>query len=247
MTDLKQFTNMVIYIGLVATLICAFVIIRNKQQFTNEMQFRQLGMTYPIDQKKIVKPMVSVDEPIENLSGDNISQSVSTGVVDSVWRLVLIDNTNIRSLQPVSAIECHANQWGGCDSTSVTARWVQSEESASVFAMMFIVKKSDLITLSGDFRTNGNDIQIFQGLATGGWQTVGQTILNTSILVDHLVDSSIPVSHFARQTQNLLYSFSLEPGQYFFAVYITSSSFQNAAIWFSGTLAGTLVQNIMMV
>ena len=245
------------------TLLCGAKIIRSSINQAKGMKRRQLGMTYDISKFPQPHKALHVVGPAMSPSGGNLGISLNTGIINAPWHVLDIKNHTPYKPSIVSSRTCISNGWSGCgdnggggDDDGISSvkgdrdiKWIQiiSDHNSeyAIFAVLFSVKKDDIITLSGSCRTTADSMRFIQSHATGGgWTNASETIANATI-VDTIIDSTMIKGDSVKHARDIHYIFPVLSGLHIIGLEVRITSNEYPAIWFYGSLSGTLASNIM--
>lgn len=247
MAALKKLTTLVIYASMVVVIVCVGTALRNVQKVNAITQQMQLAMTHDATEMPTVqKNAARVKGPPENPDGDNLGLSLDTGDTNGPWWVIVAGDANIHAPEIASARDCVSGGWRGCNAPQ---KWMQCsmESAATVVTFVFLLhlNNDDLITISGHIRSNCKVMNLLQAPVPDGWGGVARVLLNAVPVGASLIDSTATDSAANISSHSMNQSFSLKTGLCVFGLRVSVPPESRPAVWFQGSVSGTLAGNIL--
>lgn len=251
MSNLKVCVQVATYVTIAATLVSIGVL---AQKLGKEYQ-SLAGLRNPIQTKrKQLRANVGADitESAERLTGHNVTVSLSTSAASyHSWRTISSIDQSMKRARLVSCNECVSNAWQGCSNPTSGLRWIVPEAGRAtdaIFVVMFILAVDDLVTIAGTYRVNGTHMFVLHNeVRPGKWAESIDALRNANVVAE----DDDPDGASAINPRDMKHSLSLMAGSHIIGFQIEVSETRDSppppALWFSGTLSGTIANNIALL
>lgn len=245
MATFQRVTTLIVYASMVVVVVCGATALRNLQNVNKVTRQMQMSNTFDVTKAPMLHQALRVQGPPSNPDGDNLSVSLDTGMPDGPWRVSVTGTTDTHVPIVVADQQCVSNGWGNCGETQ---KWVQcglDPSSTSVtFCFLVHLNNDDLVTISGQFRSNSATVNLLQEPAPDGWKGVGRVLLNPVPVVTGLVDTITGKGAPQPSPRGLTHSFMLKTGFHVIGLQVAVPDKDRPALWFQGAVSGTLANNI---
>jgi len=206
--------------------------------------WRQLSMKDDVHRLTEVRALKYVSDSPTNNSTGNLAVSLRTEP-GSPWK-VIERGVDPKRPSTMTREDCKALKWPGCDG-SVHYITSGNESTMSLFVVRFQINKDDLVTFSGEFRSNCLHLAVYlSGDTEAGWADVPMT-LHDGTKLDSLDNAGPSGLGEATSSSSLHYSVPSQAGVHFIGLALTTESPVEIGFWFDGVVSGTLAENIMAV